>query len=183
MPRIKQFPRLNYHFTRGIQELLTEGRLSTFEWNQVLTFFEKKCAYCGIVDTGNPRTGLVADHLLPASEHGELVLGNTVPACHDCNDLRGKTNWHMFLQDAFPDEATQRIQRIQAYLDAFPYQPPADPISRLTAGEQAEYGAIQEAWSLLLTRARQLRDTIKERKQKEPNQTIPSTPQRGATDG
>jgi len=166
MPRIKQFPRLNYNFTRGIQELLTEGGLSTSEWNRVLTFFQKKCAYCGISDTGNPRTGLVADHLLPAIEHGELVLGNTVPACHDCNDLRGKNNWRIFLQDAFPDEAPQRIQQIQEYLDSFPYQPVSDPISRLTADEQEEYRGIQDDWARLLTRARQLRDRIKKRKRK-----------------
>ena len=164
MPRVKQFPRLNYHFTRGIQELLAEGGLSQAEWTQILEHFDRRCAYCGIDDTGNPRTGLVADHLIPAIEHGELTIGNTIPACHDCNDLRGKTNWRIFLQDLFPEEAASRSQRIQQHLDAFPYEPLTDPTSRLTPDERAEYQGILADWALLLSRARQLRDAIKQRK-------------------
>jgi len=157
MPRIKQFPRLNYYFTRGIQELLAEGALTQGEWSTILAHFEHRCAFCGVADTGIPRTGLVADHLIPAIEHGELVVGNTVPACHDCNDLRGKIDWRIFLQDAFPHDAAPRIKHIEAYLGAFPYQRPSDPASRLTLAERTEYQRILQDWELLLTRARKLR--------------------------
>jgi len=164
MPRVKQFPRLNYQFKRAIQELLSEGNLSQAEWNSILQYFKSKCVYCGVADTGNPRTGLVADHLLPAIQNGDLVLGNTVPACHDCNDLRGKTEWRLFLKENFSDKAMERIQSIERYLELNPYQPPMDPVLRLTSEERLEYEAILNDWNSLLEKARLLRCKIKNRK-------------------
>lgn len=163
MPRVKQFPRINYHFKRGIKELLTEGTLSDVEWELILDRFGHCCAFCGIEDTGNSRTGLVADHLIPAIEHGDLIIGNAVPACHDCNDLRGKIDWRVFLFDAFPDAAAERAGKIDSYLSEYPYSPPADPLDRLEPNERAEYLSILDDWDRLLARARTLRDEIKRR--------------------
>src|SRR5437879_1662472 len=114
MPGTRLFSRANYQVLRGFSELLTEHSLTRAEWRTVTDHFEQRCAFCGIEDTRNPRTGLVPDHLVAAKNFGAFCIGNVVPACHDCNDRRGKMDWREYLQRYHPMEALPRISTIEA---------------------------------------------------------------------
>ena len=116
MAGTKHFSRMNYHVKRGMRELLSHRTLSSSDWTEVRELFANECAFCGCEDTGNPRTGIVPDHLIPAVEHGESCLGNIVPSCQDCNDHRGKKEWRSYLLSEFTDDANDRIQKIEQYL-------------------------------------------------------------------
>jgi hypothetical protein len=86
-------------------------------------FFEHRCAYCGMPDTGDTRNGLV-------------------PACHHCNDRRGKKPWEMWLRQSYPADAEIRVKTIIRYLQQYPYKHPEKPETRLTEEEWKEYESI-----------------------------------------
>ena len=150
-----------------MRELLSHRALSDAEWNDVKEFFAFHCAFCGCDDTGNPRTGIVPDHLIPAVEHGENCIGNIVPSCQDCNDHRGKTDWRRYLQSEFTDDAPDRIRAIEQYLARYPYAVSDDPHEFLTDEETNQYQSILRDWNAVWERARGLRDAINERRRQE----------------
>ena len=164
MPGIKQFSRMNYQVQRGLRELLSERYITLSEWDRVLAIFGQRCAFCGIEHSGNNRTGLVRDHLIPAVDFGELCLGNTVPACQDCNDRRGRRPWRDYLSNVFGRAANERIERIERYLDSYPYSPVSNPSHAFANEEHAEYVRLLEDWEALWQRARTLRDAVKRRR-------------------
>lgn len=167
MAGTKHFPRMNYHVLRGMRELLSHRSLSDQEWELIKQYFERTCAFCGCEDTGNPRTGIVPDHLIPAVEHGEFCLGNIVPSCQDCNDHRGKKDWRRYLESEFSDDAPSRIAKIEDYLVQYPYRVTDDPHEYLSDEESAEYSAILSAWNEVWASARSLRDRINRRRKHE----------------
>jgi len=167
MANTKHFSRMNYHVQRGMREVLSHRILTEKEWQFVKEFFDNKCAFCGCEDTGNPRTGIVPDHLIPVVHHGETCLGNIVPSCQDCNDQRGKNNWRDYLRSEFGDEAQSRIDKIDEYLSKHPYQVSEDPHEYLTDEESAEYLKILNDWDIIWQRARKLRDKINSRRTRE----------------
>jgi hypothetical protein len=160
MPGTRLFSRTNYQVRRGFSELLTEHSLSDEEWRKIRVIFDERCAFCGIEDSGNPRTGLIPDHLICAKNLGAFCIGNVVPACQDCNDRRGKMDWKEYLLRFHRAYAVTRIARIEAYLRTYPYNSSADPYARLTEGEKAQYVSLLEDWDKLWKRAQMLRDQI-----------------------
>jgi len=167
MAGTKHFSRMNYHVKRGMRELLSHRDLSNSEWIEIREFFGNVCAFCGCADTGNRRTGIVPDHLIPAVEHGENCIGNIVPSCQDCNDHRGKKEWRAYLQSEFTDDATTRINRIDQYLQQHPYELTDDPHEYLTDEETIVYQTILSEWNKVWEQARTLRDEISERRKSE----------------
>lgn len=159
----RMFSRMNYQVIRGMKEIYSVQELSRDNWTTIKDFFSHRCAYCHKPDTGNPRDGLVPDHLVPASDNGDYVIGNVVAACHGCNDKRGKKHWETWLKSEFPADADLRIHTIKQYLETFPYFKPKNPETRLTEEEWKEYDAILKEWDQLWNRARDLRDRVKER--------------------
>jgi hypothetical protein len=155
---------MNYNVQRGLRELLNERYITTEEWKKVLAYFDNRCAFCSTKHTANNRTGLVPDHLIAAAQFGTLTLGNTVPACQDCNDHRGDAPWESYLEKRFPKEAPRRISRIKEYLVLHPYTPVSDPALILTPQELSEYRGLWGAWDALWKRACALRDAIKSRR-------------------
>src|SRR5437899_3105323 len=131
MPGTKLFSRTNYQVQRGFGELLTDQTLTDAEWESVKAFFNQRCAFCDIQDSGNPRTGLIPDHLVAAKFFGAFCMGNVAPACHDCNDQRGKMDWRDYLERYHPSEARDRIGKIEAYLRSYPYTVAEDPYAHL----------------------------------------------------
>jgi len=168
MPGTKLFSRMNYQVTRGFSELLTEHSLTGDEWDAIRSFFDQRCAFCGI----NPRTGLVPDHLLAAKALGAFCIGNVVPACHDCNDQRGKLDWREYLRRYRTEEADVRISKMEAHLIAHPYSAPVDPYSALTPSQKQEYLAFLEEWSKLWKRAQALRDSIEKRRRQQTRSAV-----------
>lgn len=156
----RMFSRMNYQVVRGMMELITTQDLSYADWSSIKEFFGHRCAYCGVLDTGDTRNGLVADHLIPASNNGDYMIGNVVPACHDCNDRRGKKPWEPWLRQFYPVDAETRVKSILRYLQKYPYTRNERPEERLSKADLQEYESIMSEWGLLWQRARVLRDRI-----------------------
>jgi hypothetical protein len=163
----RMFSRMNYQVVRGMMELLAIHNLSQSEWTSIKQYFDNRCAYCGIEDTGDSRNGLVPDHLVPASKGGDFVIGNVIAACHDCNDRRGNKDWESWLRLNYSSDANSMIQKINVYLQKFSYVTPENPEMRITDEERGEYGSIMSEWDELWKRARKLRDKINNRRQNE----------------
>jgi len=90
MSGTQHFSRMNYHVRRGLREIVAPShKIGKAHWAAIPEEFNHACAYCGVRGSAENR-GIVADHLIAVTEYGELVAGNTVPACQSCNDSRGK---------------------------------------------------------------------------------------------
>lgn len=154
---------MNYNVLRALREIVASSHLMTKkEWADTLQEFDGRCAYCGSLPTAANR-GIVADHLIPVTEYGELVVGNTVPACQTCNDSRGNRDWRAFIQSRFPDEAASRIAKIEAHVGRYNYIP-ASPESSLTAQELEEYRDLLRRWDEFLARAKALNSAVAARR-------------------
>ena len=167
MAGTNHFSRMNYHVQRGMRELLSPRTLSNTEWEEIKSYFGNLCAFCGCEDNGNPRTGIVPDHLIPAVEHGEYCIGNIVPSCQNCNDHRGKKEWRNYLLSEFTKHAEARVSLIEKYLEQYPYETADDHYEYLTNEETEKYLKILEEWNGVWDKARALRDSINERREKE----------------
>jgi len=132
------------------------------EWEDLKSRFDGRCAYCDEFPAQENR-GIVPDHLIPIEQYGELVLGNTVPACQRCNDSRGKADWKVFLETKYPAEAPVRTARIAEYVRQYPYVPVTPP-QALAAEEVEEFEAILRLWSELLRKAQSLKQNAESRR-------------------
>ena len=180
MAGTRHFPRMNYNVSRGLREIVASSHhMTEREWAETLREFDGGCAYCGSPPTAANR-GVVADHLIPVTEFGELVVGNTVPACQTCNDSRGNKDWRTFLQSRFPSDAPSRIAKIDAHTSKYNYSP-SNPESSLTPQELEEYREIFRQWDELLARAKALHSAVTTRKSVLPaNNSFKPKPLRGS---
>jgi RNA polymerase subunit RPABC4/transcription elongation factor Spt4 len=154
---------MNYHVRRGLREIVTSAhRLTKQEWAGVLKEFDGRCSYCDSASTVENR-GIVADHLIPVTEFGELVAGNTVPACQTCNDSRGNKDWRAFLVSRHPNNAALRIAKIESFIKRHDYSPNSIENS-LTAQEQKEYRELEHEWEKLLKKAQALKASVESRR-------------------
>jgi len=60
-----------------------QGSHTHDEWSLVIEGFDHKCAYCSSTKS------LVKDHLIPLCRGGTDWSGNLVPACAECNGIKG----------------------------------------------------------------------------------------------
>jgi hypothetical protein len=156
---------MRYHVHRGLREILASRHTIPLPlWNSIVTEWGGRCAYCGSLPTHANR-GLVADHLVPVANLGELVRGNTIPACQTCNDARGKLNWRTFILERHPHQAQARISAIDAHLQLHPYQALAIE-DALTESELKQYSSLLKSWDALEKRARKLQETVRKRRGK-----------------
>jgi 5-methylcytosine-specific restriction endonuclease McrA len=164
MPGTQFFSRMTYNVSRGLREIVAPRQsMSRKQWEAIKAEFNGQCVYCGEVATKKNR-GIVPDHLIPVTRHGELVLGNTVPACQTCNDSRGEKDWRRFLKKKLPaEQAESRIRRIQTHLDQHPYRP-VSPTAVFSENELQQYRQLSEDWKALLERARALQAVVKKGK-------------------
>lgn len=155
MPGTKHFTRMQYNVSRGLREIIAPRQtMSKADWKLVLEDFKAICVFCGSEGAAGNR-GIVPDHLIPATQFGELVLGNTVPACQTCNDSRGEKAWRLFLEERFPSDAKTRIAKIEEHLAKYHYLPPTLE-SALSADEIEVYFALVEEWGSMLAKAKAL---------------------------
>jgi len=59
------------------------GSFSSDDWQETLSVFCFKCAYCGNEEN------LTQDHVVPLSKGGTHEKSNVVPACKSCNSRKG----------------------------------------------------------------------------------------------
>lgn len=163
MKGTRHFPRLAYNAARGLREIVAPVQtMPDAVWDGILQEFEGRCVYCGQGPTKENR-GIVPDHLVPVTQFGELVIGNTVPACQTCNDSRGDDDWRAYLQERFPEQAAERTTMIEAYLSRHAYEP-VHPERVLMPDELAAYNAILADWERVLATASQLYSKVKARR-------------------
>lgn len=163
MPGTKHFTRMQYNVSRGLREIIAPRQtMPRKEWLRVLHEFGGMCIFCGSEGTAENR-GIVPDHLIPVTQFGELVLGNTVPACQTCNDSRGERAWRPFLRLAFPGDAETQIARVEGHLAEHNYHP-ASLETALSVEERAAYLALVQEWELMLVKAKALYGAAEKRR-------------------
>ena len=157
------FGRMQYNVARGLREIVAPRQtMPNAEWARIEQEFGDSCIFCGQMGTKENR-GIVPDHLVPVTRFGELVMGNTVPACQTCNDARGDKDWRPFLRERFPGDAEAQIARVEHYLAQHPYHP-MRPEDALSEKEFREYTALLAEWSSMLEKARRLRSAVERRR-------------------
>lgn len=165
MPGTRHFTRMQYNVARGLREIVAPRQtMRKAQWEQIKQEFGGRCIFCGQAATKENR-GIVPDHLIPVTRFGELVIGNTVPACQTCNDSRGERDWRPFLRERFPGDAGAQVARVEAYLYRHPYHPPS-PEEALSDGELKDYQTLLKEWDSMLQRARRLQAVVEERRKK-----------------
>src|SRR5258706_6986700 len=163
MPGTNHFTRMQYNVSRGLREIVAPRQTMPKEqWERIKTEFGGLCVFCGGTATKENR-GIVPDHLVPVTRFGELVVGNTVPACQTCNDSRGEKDWRLFIRTAYPRDPEVQISRIEEYLARHPYHPQS-PAMALSPSEQVSYEALLLEWESFLTKARQLHSAAGKRR-------------------
>ncbi len=159
----KHFPRLGYNVSRGLREVVAPVQtMPQADWDVLLVEFHSCCAFCGDGATRQNR-GIVPDHLVPVTDYGELVLGNVAPACQTCNDSRGNGDWRQYIENRFPNDALNRIARIEEHLARYPYEA-VQPSGILDAEELEQYETMLSGWDELLESAKSLYRKVKERR-------------------
>ena len=154
---------MQYNVARGLREIIAPRQTMRKEqWEQIKQEFGGHCIFCGESGTKENR-GIVPDHLIPVTRFGELVIGNTVPACQTCNDSRGEKDWRPFLRERFGGDAETQILRIEQYLERHPYHPPS-PEDALSKTELLDYKELLAEWDSMLQRARRLQKLVEERR-------------------
>lgn len=91
---------------------------SNAEVEELWSYFESKCAYCGTHIERKSRTGHL-DHVLATSEGGTNSIHNHVLACARCNgDEKREESWVTFLlrKADTPSEASERKVKIELWL-------------------------------------------------------------------
>lgn len=155
MAGTKHFTRMHYHVTRGLREIVAPRQtMPKKEWETIKCSFGEKCAYCGQGATKENR-GIVADHVIPATEFGEFVKGNIVPACQTCNDSRGNRCWREFINTKQGNDLSERIEKIEQHLEANPYTAPSPELA-LSAQEFEAYNQLLQQWDVINTKAKEL---------------------------
>jgi hypothetical protein len=163
MPGTNHFGRMQYHVARGLREIVAPRQtMSKAQWQAVLEEFGGLCIFCGHAGTEENR-GIVPDHLVPVTRFGELVIGNTVPACQSCNDSRGEKEWRPFLRATFPGDAEAQILRVESHLSKFDYKP-VSLEAALSASERKSYSALLKQWKVMLDKARRLKNSAEKRR-------------------
>jgi hypothetical protein len=163
MPGTNHFGRMQYNVSRGLREIVAPRQtMSNAQWHSVLEEFGGICIFCGSAGTAENR-GIVPDHLVPVTRFGELVLGNTVPACQTCNDSRGEREWRPFLRSIFSGDAEAQICRVEEHLAKYDYHP-VTLDDALSPAERENYLTLLKEWEVILESARKLRDAAAKRR-------------------
>lgn len=159
MAGTQHFHRMRYNVHRGLREIVASRQtLSETEWAALMEAFQSRCVYCNQIATLENR-GIVPDHLVSAQEFGELVRGNVLPACQDCNDSRGSDDWRTFVRKKFLGKPEEQVRRIDTFLADHKYQV-RSPEQVLLPDELAEYQRLIADFEEWLRRAKALRRAV-----------------------
>ena len=101
-------------FIRNILSNLGAETFSESDWDETKSYFGHKCAYCG------EEKNLIMEHAIPINKEklGEHRLGNLIPSCKECNNLKHYSHFEEFLADQ-----PERLGRIQSYMEDKRYTP------------------------------------------------------------
>ena len=99
---------------------------------EVVKVYGPECFYCGI--TGDT----TVDHVIPRCNGGTNDLGNKVPCCHKCNNLKGNLSL-----EAFIDKHAERIKPFFKYAEEFRQRMIARKVTVICKCCQCEFIYIQ----------------------------------------
>lgn len=110
---------------------------------EVFEFFKGRCCYCDVELTPARVNG---DHLIPMNKKdlGLDAWGNVVPACNSCNSKKHAGDWRDFIIQRAGSHAVERHQRMQEFLQAYPYAP-AYQLGSIVTDLYGESGAVAMA--------------------------------------
>jgi hypothetical protein len=72
---------------RRAKKLSLDYTLLPEQWEQIKTYFDNKCCYCG------KKLKLTQDHFVPLLNNGEYTHNNIVPCCLSCNSSKNEKNF------------------------------------------------------------------------------------------
>jgi 5-methylcytosine-specific restriction endonuclease McrA len=104
--RFRELERVRSHLARARDQSLP-ATLTLGQWLATVEHFGYRCAYCEV----QPFTDL--DHFKPLAAGGGTTVGNCVPACARCNNLKRTIDPSELLNGPIPLAA---IERVAAYL-------------------------------------------------------------------
>jgi len=100
---------------RNILSNIGDESFTRQDWEETKRFFEYRCAYCG-----EKERKLIMEHAVPINRLnlGEHKLGNLVPSCEACNQMKSSQRYDEFLGDK-----TDRVKKIEEYMVLRGYKP------------------------------------------------------------
>ena len=87
------FAYAKYQLTRSILENALQKNLTTEDYEGAKKFFGG-CAFC--CDKHAPRK----DHLVCVFDRGDFIRVNVVPACQECDDSKGRKEYHDWMRNS-----------------------------------------------------------------------------------
>lgn len=131
-------------FVRNVLSNLGYESFNEGDWQATKEYFSHRCAYCGI-DCDK----LVMEHAIPINKLslGEHRLGNLVPSCKECNDLKGGQDYRRFLEGN-----NAAIAQIEAYMDSRNYVPleANEQVTRVLDMAHKEVAALADRYVTIL---------------------------------
>ena len=92
---VKRKKKRNIHIRNYKLLKRTNGTgVSVTRWEEILSKYNHRCAYCGITAEGTKQKYLTQEHIIPISKKGEHSPYNVVPACVSCNSSKWNKNNH-----------------------------------------------------------------------------------------
>ncbi len=89
-----------------------QSGFSSSDWEDILSYFCGKCAYCG----GGEK--MTQDHFVSVLNGGGYIKGNIVPACGVCNSSKGSKDVFLWLCNRNgQDTGTEIYNKIRCYID------------------------------------------------------------------
>lgn len=135
-------------FIRNILSNLGEESFSTSDWQETLNYFNHCCAYCSKEKT------LIMEHAIPInkSKLGEHKLGNLIPSCKECNNLKHNESYDIFLKNE-PD----KLRKIQKYMESKKHKPLAtnpnfEAIQEILELAHGEVGVLADRYITILNK-------------------------------
>jgi hypothetical protein len=102
----------------GALDNTVSGSHSQREWEELVIAWGWRCFYCGKPVNENVEPiwdSLTKDHLIPLSRGGSDDIGNLVPACFNCNRLKGTMTVDEFREARPVFFTTEQNSRRQSY--------------------------------------------------------------------
>jgi len=123
------------------------------DFDTIKQFFEGMCCYC------NAAPAAAQDHLVPMNKSslGLHAWGNVVPACGPCNATKQGREWKDFMIERAGAEASDRYNRMQAFLAEYRYRPERD-LREVAEALYDEVGAT--AMALISSKIRRLTNQL-----------------------